>query len=128
MKSAAEDLGAGEPGGPGDRFQRRSAVLEPGAFDAQRLNVGRRGLADFSSEGASERTLAEAGAVGQRRDREVLVEMPGYPRLQIAQRRPRCLLDRQSAAELRLAASTARTRTRRIGGMPTILPPTRRGA
>src|SRR3954469_22652281 len=108
MKGAAQDLGAGEAGGPGDRLQRLSAVLEQvaGAFDAQCLDVGGRGLADFGSEGAGERALAEAGAVGQRRDREVLVEMPGDPRLQITQRRPRGLLDRQGAAELRLAAGT----------------------
>src|SRR3954465_13157057 len=99
MKGAAQDLGAGEAGGPGDRLQRLSAVLEQvaGAFHSQRLNVGRRRLADFGSEGSCERALAEAGATGQRRDREVLVEMPGDPRLQITERRPRGLLDRQGA-------------------------------
>src|SRR3954447_9769028 len=74
MKGAAQDLGAGEAGGPGDRLQRLSAVLEQvaGAFHSQRLNVGRRRLADFGSEGSCEGALAEAGATGQRRDREVL--------------------------------------------------------
>src|SRR4051812_37427975 len=74
VKGATQDLGTGEAGGAGDDHQRLGAVLEQGAgtFDAERLDVGRRGLPDFGSEGACERALAEAGAVGQRRDREVL--------------------------------------------------------
>jgi hypothetical protein len=152
-------------GGAGHRFQRLRIVLEQGAgaLDAQAFDVGGRRLADLGSERAREGTLAEARALGEGGDREVLVEVPGDPGLQLTQRRSRGLLDREGRPLLILmrpsragptisiryepgtwslasqkvstgpitssdwTPSTARTRTRRIGGMPTILPPGRRG-
>ena len=91
MERAAQDLGAGEPGGSSDRLQRLGAVLEQraGPLDAQRLDVDGGRLADLGPEGAGERALAQVRAVGERGDREVLVEMAGDPRLQLAQRGPR---------------------------------------
>src|SRR4051794_41081685 len=56
VEGTAQDLGAGEPGGPGHSLERLGAVLQEGACapDSQRLDIRDRGLADLRAKRAGE--------------------------------------------------------------------------
>src|SRR5262249_54038512 len=93
-------------------------VLEEiaGALDAQRLDVRGRGLANLPVKGARERPLAHQRALGQHGYRELLVQVPGDPSLELTQLGPRRLLDRQGVAELGLATRSLEKHAQLAGG------------
>ena len=96
MECAAEYLGAAKAGRTRDGFERFRAVLEQhaSALDPQRFDVGRGCLARLAAERAREGALAEVGAVGERGDGQIGVDVPRDPRLQLAQRRANRLPER----------------------------------
>ena len=103
---AAQRLHGPEPAAAGDGVDRHDPGLErePGALDAQRLDVGGGRHPGLGLEGAGEVALAHARARGERGDRQVGVEVVGHPRLQLAQRRAVGRLRGELGAELGLAA------------------------
>ena len=82
------------------------ALLEQlaGALDPELLDVGGRRHADLAAEEAGEVARAHRGALGERLDAQVGVEVVGDPGLQLAQRAALGELRREVGAELGLAA------------------------
>src|SRR4051794_9751137 len=110
VEGASHRLDGAEAALARDRLELLGSRLEPDPrlTDAQRLHVRGRRHAELAAERAREVARAHAGLRGQPLDRQVLAEVVGKPRLQLAQRLAVGQLGPEVRAELRLAAGAAR--------------------
>src|SRR4051794_14900490 len=110
VERAPHGLDGAEAAVAGDGVELLAGRLQAQArlVDAQRLDVRRRGHAQLAPERTREVAGAHAGARGERLDGEVVPEMVGQPRLQLAERLALGELGAQVRAELGLPAAAAR--------------------